>query len=494
MLSSAGLYAETKRPSLIVIIAADQIRADYMERYHSDLCSDGLRRFRDQGIYFTQARMDHAVTKTSPGHVLYGSGIYAAQSGIVANEWFDTRSNTVVSAAQLIPGRPRVQLKWFVGTSLAQRVHRVFPKSRFISLSLKDRGSLLLGGPDQDDAYWWDLKLKKYVGYHASAAWLDDFNNALPSFLTEHTTWTQLVNPSMEYAKQIEAVHERIKNYISDDAGIGLTFPHPIANVDALQITPYSDELSEKLAEQVVDHFHVGHNPSGAPDVLTVSFSAVDLVGHEFGPDSFEVRDAFLRLDRMVAQLMDNLTRKVGPNIVWSFSSDHGVTPLPELSVARHQPGGRVRFTVASLPDKNGIKATSSPFIYLSDPAVQADLKKRLETREGISAVYTSAQLRAGKAPSAILHSYYKPAPGAPERCGDLFVVLKPGYIFSDNNFGTTHGQPTDDDQRVPLGFYGAGIAPRVADDSVSVAVAAPSLLKLLEIDAPDLAPAVSLR
>ena len=135
--------AHAAPPKLIVILVGDQVRADYLERFHSQLAPDGLRRFRDQGTYYTHARMDHAVTKTSPGHVLIGSGLYAAQSGIVSNEWYDCTSSMTAVPSALIPGGAHTQLVWYAGRSLAQRMHLGLPYTRVVGVSLKDRAALL---------------------------------------------------------------------------------------------------------------------------------------------------------------------------------------------------------------------------------------------------------------------------------------------------------------------------------------------------------------
>ena len=371
--------------------------------------------------------MDDAVTKTSPGHVLIGSGIYAAQSGIVSNEWYDRASNRTVSPAEILPGGAHVQLRWFLGTSFAQRFHKAYPKSRMVSVSLKDRGALLFGGPDQDEAYWCDQKTKEWTSYHPPSDWLIQFNRQTPN------------------------------------------------SSEAL-----ADDVTENLAEEIETHWKLGMNPSGDPDVLTVSFSAVDLVGHKFGPDSQEVREAFLRLDRNVARLMEDLNAMVGPDIVYAFSADHGVTPLPEVSKAKGWEAGRVNFTKAALPDAKSIVAVSEPWVYtfgLPPERMIVDLQRM----SGVSAVYTASQIKSGQAPPEILRSYY------PGRCGDLWVVLKPLYIFSSGASGTTHGQPTDDDQRVPMGFYGPGFTARIFPEEESVARIAPTLLRVLGISAPDL-------
>jgi hypothetical protein len=439
-------------PRLVVILVGDQVRADYLERFHKDLSPGGLRRFRDQGRYFTQAAMDHAVTKTGPGHVLIGSGLSPLQSGIISNEWYDPLLRRKVLAAETIPGEGRVQLRWFAGPSLAQRVHAAFPRSRVVSLSFKDRGALLLGGPDQDKAYWWDKTKRIFIAYDGSEPrWLKQFNAD-----TEQR---------MEEAD--------------------------------LEEGPFRDEFAGELAEQVVREWGLGQSVHGNPDVLTVSFSAVDIVGHEFGPDSPEVKEAFLRLDRVIEKLFMFLEKHVGRDIVAVFTADHGVTPLPEISQASGLPAGRVFIDKARWPEGELIEGIAPPFIYINGSAAKwkglrrsqaaEKIQKRLLEMEGVAEVYTEKEILAGTVPPVIAKSYYSPRPGEGRRCGDLLVVLRPLYIFSQQTQGTTHGQPTLDDQRIPLGFYGAGVQAKVSDEPVSPSLIAPTLLKRLGISAPDL-------
>jgi len=425
------LSAQARAPKLVVILVGDQVRADYLERFHDDLAPDGLRRFRDQGSYYLNARVDQMVTKTSPGHVLIGSGIYAARSGVVSNEWYDRASSRTVSPAEIIPDATRVKLRWFTGTSFAQRLHKEHPGSRMVSVSLKDRGALLFGGPDQDEAYWCDQNTKQWVSYHPPSDWLKEFSGQM--------------------SERKPPVTEAL-----------------------------ADGLTEELAERIVSHWKLGTNPSGDPDVLTVSFSAVDLVGHQFGPDSPEVREAFLRLDQAVSKLTKRLEKTVGHDIVYAFSADHGVTPLPEISKTKRLDAGRVQFTPSALPDQESILAVSEPWVYtLTTPSEK--IIRDLSDLPGVAAVYTAEQIAQGPALAKFRRSYY------PGRCGDLWVVLKPHYIFSSSSSGTTHGQPTDDDQRVPMGFYGLDVPAHVFSEEESVSRIAPTLLKRLGIVAPDL-------
>jgi len=432
--------AQAQTPKLVVIIVGDQIRADYLERFHQDLLPDGLRRFRDQGSYYLNARMDDAVTKTSPGHTLIGSGLYPRDSGIVNNDWYDVPSHHSVSAAELIAGGQHTQLRWFAGISFAERLHTTCPDCRMIGVSLKDRGALLLGGPDQDEAYWWDRDHHEFRSYHDSPSWLSEFNQ-----------------------------HH-----------------HDLVSLEKRMETADADTVTELLTEEIVSHWQLGQK-KGVTDVLTVSFSAVDLVGHRYGPDSPQIKSVFLNLDKQVSLLMKAVEKSVGKDVVWAFSSDHGVTPIPEVSSAQGLPAGRVPFARGALPHPEWIEATAAPFIYLTKPANAPMMKEELQKIKGVEAAYTTADIRARQTSDVIQRSFFSPKGDEPARSGDLWVVLKPKYIFSDSAGGTTHGQPTDDDQHVPMGFYGLGIPAQVFPEEESVARLAPTMLKLLGITTADL-------
>ena len=475
-------------PKLVVIIVGDQIRADYLEKYRSYLSPDGLRRFLEHGAYFKNAFHDDAVTKTSPGHVLIGSGLYPKDSGIIGNEWFDAASGKTVSPSETIPGGDRVQLKWFVGRSFAERLHQKKPHSRIVSVSLKDRAALLLTGPDQDDAYWWDRKDEEFVGYKPTPAWLKQFNGTIETFVAQNFLWDPAFTPSRELAHAMEKQALLTQGHIRDNAHLGLAFPHPIKSVEALMLTPLSDNVVEQVAEKAVREWTLGHNSANEPDVLTVSFSAVDIVGHEFGPDSQEVMDAFLNLDQSVAKLMRFIDRSVGTDVVWVFSSDHGMTSFPEVSKGNGLEAGRVHLDSTTFASSGLVRAVSLPYVYVEKAAAIATVKDALLRIVGVQNVYSEQDIRQGRAPAAVAKSFYVPKKGD-KRSGDLFVVLKPHYIFSEeDNCGSTHGQPTDDDQRVPLGFYGPQISAKTYDAPTSVAIVAPTLLKQLGISTTDLA------
>jgi len=426
-----GSLLHAEPPKLVVMIIGDQVRADYLERFRDRLLPDGLRRFREQGVYFTQARLDHAQTVTAPGHVLFGSGLTPSESGIVGNTWYDPEIQKGITGAEPDFGHPRVRLKHFRGTSLAQRWHRYWPNGRVITLSFKDRGSLLFTGPDQDEAFWWSKESGGFRTYGPAPEWLPEFN-------------------------QRHGVSRKL-NY---------------------RTMPDADAWTTSLAMEILDRYRLGQNPEGMPDLLAISFSAVDSVGHRYGPDHKRTLEAFLNLDRQVAALFAQVEKKFAVHeVLWAFSSDHGVTSGPR---------GRVSFQKQNLPHPEWIEAVSRPFIYL-DPSVSSStvaaetIRRELLKEEGIAEIWTKEEIVGRFAPEPLQKGYW------PGRSGDLWVTLKPGYIFSDHIAGTTHGQPTEEDAHVPLAFYGHGLTALERDQSVSPAAAVPTVLKLLGKSAADL-------
>jgi len=435
--------AWAKPPRLIVLIVVDQMRADYVQRFATDFTPLGFGRFFSEGLYFSNAAYDFAATKTAPGHVLLSSGLYPFQSGIVGNEWYDMERHRIVSAADRAPAADgRVALQWFVGTSFAQRVHAKYPGARVYSVSHKARAALLLTGPGQDDAFF--VENKQFQGFFKTPAWLVAIN------------------------EQLNATHYFRKKYTGDavDAGIG------------------------RVAQALLTTEKLGHNPAGAPDILAVSFSGTDYVGHRFGPDSPEIRQALKRVDQEIAQLLTLAEKQVGKGrLLAVLTSDHGVTPVPEEARQQGRDAGRMRFPISMSLGQDFVEAISQPFVYLNTTKIKVQgksvdqviesVRQKLLAVKGVQQVLTDAEIR--KTSPLLTRSLY------PGRSGDLYVVLKPGWIFSIYPSGTTHGQPTPDDQQVPLAFWGYGLPARQNTETVSPARIAPTLLRALDIPAPDL-------
>ena len=341
------------RPRLVVAIAVDQLRGDYMDRFRSFFGPGGFNLFLQHGASFAEARYEHATTTTCPGHAVILTGSYGAVNGIVANDWFDSKTGreeycAADSSAKTIgaagEGRSPRNLKGATVGDLLKIASG--GSSRVVTVSAKDRSAIMMGGHLADAAYWMIDTLFVTSTYYRAALpdWAARFNGAgrISSYFGKK--WEHLLPPAA-----YEMVGPDDVPAEADEAGMGRTFPHPVAGgsvigkafVDAFDQTPFSNDVVADFAMEAVTAERLGTDT--VPDLLGISFSANDRAGHAYGPDSHEVMDITVRLDRTLARLFGFLDRTVGlSRVVIVLTADHGVAPLPEV-FQRLQPRASAR-------------------------------------------------------------------------------------------------------------------------------------------------------
>ncbi|MEJ1972828.1 MAG: alkaline phosphatase family protein [Lacunisphaera sp.] len=363
-----GAAEETPPPRLAVVISVDQMRADYLERFRPYFGEDGFKRLTDQGAWFKDSHYQHAVTKTAPGHATILSGVHANVHGIIANEWLDRRTfiqgNNVEDAnAPLVGLPPRLDRyanatfaakagrspRNLLGVTVGDRLKaRYGGSAKVFGVADKDRAAILMSGSKADGAYWTEEGGFVTSTYYRLALpdWLAQFNAERGAARHFGQVWDRLLDP---------AVYDRVQG--PDDApgeaaedGLPVTFPKKIdggkpqltnAYFDAFDHTPWDNDLVEDMVERLVAHEHLGED--NTPDLLCVGFSQPDRAGHAYGPDSHEIMDTYLRLDRTLAKLFQFLDGKVGRGrYVLVLTADHGVAPLPE-KIQRGKGRGRGR-------------------------------------------------------------------------------------------------------------------------------------------------------
>ncbi len=322
------------RPRLVVVIAVDQLRADYIDRFRTSFGPAGFNLFLEHGARFVTARYQHAITETCPGHAVMLTGSYGMVNGIVANDWYDARAKRAMYCAEdttvtLVGAReagrsPRNLIAGTVGDMLRTQTAG---RGRVITVSGKDRSAIMLGGKRADAAYWPVESAFVTSTYYRPdlPAWVRAFNASRPVARYVGRRWDRAL-PAAAYA----AMGADDVRYERDVAGLGRTFPHPIASAQAVDYTPFSDEIVADFAMRAVTAESLGRDT--VPDLLGIGFSATDRVGHTFGPNSHEIMDDVVRLDRTLARLFDFLNREVGlDNVLLVLTADHGVAPFPEL-------------------------------------------------------------------------------------------------------------------------------------------------------------------
>lgn len=507
-----SVHAQT--PKLMVTILVDQLRYDYLERFHDQFTTNGFRLLTDHGAFMTYARYNYFPTITAPGHASFFSGSTPSVHGIIANEWFDKQTrkgmycveDASVAGVGTSSAKGKMSPRNFVGATFADQL-RLHYRSKVVGISMKDRGAILPAGKKPHGAFWFESKSGNFV--------------SSTYYMTELPAWVQAFNKQKQAASYIGKTWDRLLPdnaylYQDSEAGEGVlageekpVFPHVVAaskqeGYENIMPTPFGNELLVEFAKAAIEGEHLGEGKQ--PDLLCVSFSSIDYCGHRFGPYSQEVQDITLRLDRQLDGLFNYLDQKFGlANVVLTLTADHGVAPTPEFAAQEGFDGQRLNQSqlmvdlLGKLSDRYGPgKYFLTPRIYEGNLYFNHDTldEKHLATREvaeflreyvlstgHYQAVFTREQLLDGRAPGLVgervINGYNA------ERSGDLVIVPKPFNIPWGGKTGTTHGSPYTYDTHIPVLFYGAPFKPGRYADEFYITDIVPTLSAALHIDEP---------
>lgn len=504
-----------RTPKLAVVVVVDQMRQDHLTRF-SGLYKYGLARLLREGAIFTNAHQYHALTVTAAGHASISTGNFPSHHGIIGNDWYERSEqrtvyctadeNTKLVGAEDEPGDSPFRL---LVPALGDRLKKQYPGSKVFSVSRKDRAAILMGGQKPDGAYWYDGKNGRMVtsDYYMKSypAWVDSFNavQILNQFYEQG--WQKQRDPEAYFVS-------REDKFPSEGDGLHTTFPHLLTTESGqpdqnfyrnIASTPFSDYLVLEFAKAIVKNEKLGEHAT--PDLLFVSCSAADAVGHSYGPLSQESEDLFLRLDEYLGQFIDFLDATVGhENYVLTLSSDHGVLPLPEELERRGYDSKRVPFSdlAQQMPkilqqamkplnlSGKPIKAMSNGLVLdyteadargVEHAALQKGLAAAFRSNEVIADVITYDELQSDTSARHELFDLYKNS-FHPDRSPDLMLRFKEFYLLSQYPYGTSHGSPYRYDTHIPIVFFGPGVhAGEHAELTRSVDIA-PTLAELLGI------------
>ncbi|NOT10204.1 MAG: hypothetical protein HOP28_18575 [Gemmatimonadales bacterium] len=461
------------RPALVVFITVDQLREDYLDRWRSQY-TGGFKRLLDGGAFFTNGHQDHAITETAPGHASTMSGRFPRSTGITRNvAGVGDTSVTLLGATGLAASPFR-----FRGTTLTDWLTSVDPRTRALSVSYKDRGAILPIGKSKQEVYW-------YAGRPGIFTTSTYYRDSLPA-------WLQAFNARrlpQSYAGKRWDLLLAARNYSEKDSvpqesrnGSPFVFPYGVPDDSAAAAAvlpgyPFMDEVTAALALAGVSALNLGRGP--ATDVLAVSFSASDLIGHRFGPDSREAHDQNLRLDHILGSFIDSLYKlRDSSRIIFALTADHGVTPFPELNDGRVTPApvrvdlrpaiqaaesvlARAKGKISAMDFESGalfvepqeagvpaevIRATVDTFIAVA---------KRIP---GVRRVDRPADMaKADLQKDAIARRWTQMFPS--DLPVEATVTLTQGSYWRAATVAM-HGQPYDADTHVPILFYGPPFKP----------------------------------
>lgn len=527
-----GRSQESQKPKLVVGVIIDQMGFDQLYKYKDRYGDTGFNRLFNEGFNFKNANVNYIPSETAPGHASIYTGTTPAYHGIIGNSWYDRELDNyvgnVMDSNEKIIGSlndnpngtsPRNLTATTISDEL--RLRSKF-KSKVISISIKDRAAILPGGKSANAAYWysWDSS----PGYFVSSSfymrkvpkWVARFNDMGKSDAYLNESWNTL------YPIETYTASSPDDNKYEPSLGgkTSPTFPYDFkamrekvkrsgTEYRLLWASPAGNSLLTEFAIAAIENEELGTDKY--PDILNVSYSVTDVIGHTFGPQSVEMEDIYLRLDQNLGELFEALDTKVGKdNYLLFLTSDHAAIPVVSYLKENKLDGDIARidaynqnlnsFLVTKYGQGDWIENFDGNQVYLNKttidekklmlPAVQQDVADFLMTQKGVYLALTAHELQTRTYEEGLRktmqNGYY------PQRSGDVLVSYNSGTVINhdprmavEKVKGTVHGSGYSYDTHVPLLWMGSGIPKGESVRSVNPIDIAPSLAMFLNLRLP---------
>lgn len=511
-------------PRLVVVVSIDQFRADYLSRFadlylpaRTESGVGGFRYLQEAGAYYPDCRYDHHRTVTAAGHAIIGTGAQPTVNGIVGNAWWNraTRKSEycvedpdskVVGALPKSQEKPMSPANLLVTTVGDELELATGGAARTVSISLKDRASILMAGHRADTPLWFDESTGGWVSssfYFPEGKlprWVVKLNGEHRPDELRKEPWQPVVDA---------AALRRVWN----PKGKEVSFSHKLTGGDytPFTVSPSGTAYVLETARRAVEAEQLGQD--AIPDILTLNFASNDYVGHRFGPDSAEALDISVQTDRQLSEFLNYLDKSVPgglKNVTFAVSADHGVANVPELNAESGVPASRAVVAAirtaadaaldAQVGPADWIASTENGDLYFADVAVEAypkESRRRLEeiaagavlAVPGVHLAYGRSAVLAGQVPHSRLGRQLTNGTH-PERSGDVTIILQPQWLpgSAPKGTGTSHGAPYPYDTHVPLLVTGFGVRPGTYTEKTQPAQLAPTLSLILGVARPSAA------
>ncbi len=484
-----AIGSEISKPKLVVGIVVDQMRWDFLYRYSARYSANGFKRLLGEGFTCENAFIPYTPTVTAAGHTSIYTGSVPAIDGIVGNNWWDrteqrsvycSEDKTVKTVGGPDGGNGKQSPKNMLVTTIGDEIRLANNfRSKVIGVALKDRGSILPAGHSANAAYWYDVNSGNWITstYYMNELpkWATDFNASKPVDKYYQGGWNTLYPINTYTQSTTDEKDYENKPFDTEQKGFPYSLKQFAGKIySSIATTPFGNSMTFDMAKAALDNEQLGKGT--ATDMLCVSLSSTDYVGHSFGPNSIETEDTYLRLDKDLGDFLTYLDVKVGKgNYTVFLSADHGVAHVPGFMKENKLPGGTFNETDALkqlnslLNEKFGIdKLIVSMVNYqvhlnhlaidttkTDESAITKTIINYLQKQEAIAQVFTINNMMETPLPAKIkdmlVNGYY------PSRSGDIQIILKSGYIDGGKT-GTTHGLWAPYDSHIPMVFYGWGV------------------------------------
>ena len=515
---SLSLSAQPKQPKLVVGLVIDQMRWDYLYKYADRYGSGGFKKLVNDGFSCENTFISHLPSYTAVGHATIFTGSIPAVHGIAGNNWIDPRTgkniyctddSTVISiGSNSKAGKmsPKNLLANTIGDELKMATNF---RSKVVGVSLKDRASILPAGHSADGAFWFDDESRKFITsswyLKELPQWVNDFNAQKPADALIAEPWNTMY-PINTY-KQSTADNVSWEGKYKGEKTT--TFPHdlrkPFAeDPEVIRTSPYGNTLTLNFAKAAIEGYQLGKNE--VTDFLTINCASTDYVGHQFGPNSIEVEDTYLRLDRDLETFINYLDQKIGKgNYLIFLSADHGAAHAIGYSQAHKMnadffQGKEISKNLDSVLNrkygrKNLVLSYTNYQIYLNRPLIESlqldieDITKTaiqyLRVQTGVQFIANFDNIGAQSIPeplkTMLINGHNL------KRSGDIQLIPETAWFEGKKGgTGTTHGTWGPFDTHIPLLFYGWNIKPGKTNRTVHMTDIAPTVTSLLNIQMPN--------
>jgi predicted AlkP superfamily pyrophosphatase or phosphodiesterase len=505
---------ESKTPKLVIGIVVDQMNYEYTGRYWNKFSEGGFKKLFNKGFVCKNANFIHFPTYTAPGHTCIYTGTVPAINGIVANDWIESSTNkpvycakdTTVQSVGSFSKHGCMSPKNLLVPTITDKLRLASNmKSKVIGVALKERGGIFTAGKLGNACYWYDYTATCWITstYYMTKLpeWLVEFNkkDLVKKYLSQ--PWNTLL-PIEEYTESTSDDVDFEKTYKGEDKPV---FPHNLqelkySNDNLMQYSPFGNSFTKDFVIECIKGEKLGK--SGNTDFLCISFSSTDYLGHMYGPNSVEIEDTYLRLDKDIEELLNFIDGYIGnSNVLYFLTSDHGNSSNPQY-LKNNKISAGTFYNKEILDSANSILESSfgidnlasyclNQQIYLDKElikkknlnieSVQDTLASKIVSRiDGINSVTTASKLKKNillsNYDSYFKNNYYEP------RCGDVYINFKPLWI-EETTKGAEHGSPYNYDTHVPLVFYGWKIERGETTDYIQMTDIAPTLAEILNIN-----------
>lgn len=520
--SSYSYCQQEDSPKLVVGIVVDQMVYDYIYRFYDKFSEGGFKRLMNDGTNCRNTSYNYIPTYTGPGHASIYTGTTPSNHGIVANDWFDKDTgkeiNCVEDSTVNTVGGSSVYGKFspvnLKANTVTDQLKLTYPDAKVISMSIKNRGAILPGGHLSDGSYWYDFQSGNFItsSFYMEQLpdWVSKFNSSKKVDNYLNNTWNTYY-PIAEYTESGDdnSPYEHLL-----PGKTAPTFPYDLKKMQAstqkyelFVYTPFANEYLTDFAIASIDSEGLGKD--GQTDMLCISYSTPDIIGHAFGPYSKEIEDVYIRLDLEIQKLIMELEKKIGKREFTMFlTADHAVVPVPQQLMDMKLPGGYV-FLDQHLPDLRSlltdrfgadlILAHENLNFYLDhEKMTELELNKdevvdyiidQVRYWDGVKRVYNCDDLYFGTTDDEwqdmVRRGYH------PDESGDIMYILNPGYLAKSSDTevsrrGTSHGSAYSYDTHVPLLWYGKNIPDQEVFNEIKITDITPTLSHLLYLQLPN--------